>query len=135
LIGKYNWMCDLHLWHMEIDNLTICFCILCVYVCCWCKYNTTVKSWIAPGWSQQTCKMPMGASNRRHTSNMLCLLLVPQWHHPVIKSVMGYVKACLEFLCNGRRVTLSASPISATISLAGNQISDSHLYSVSQINF
>jgi hypothetical protein len=24
---------------MEIDNLTICFCMLCVYVCCLCRYN------------------------------------------------------------------------------------------------
>jgi hypothetical protein len=39
-------------------------------------------------------------------------LLIPQWPQPATKSMMRYVKMRLRFLCNGRFVTLSTSPIS-----------------------
>jgi hypothetical protein len=38
---------------MKIDNLAICFCMLCVYVCYLCRYNMIVKTWLAPECSQQ----------------------------------------------------------------------------------
>jgi hypothetical protein len=53
LISKYNWMCDLHRQRMEIDNLAICFCMLCVYLCSLCRYNAAIKSRLAPGCSRQ----------------------------------------------------------------------------------
>jgi hypothetical protein len=51
----------------------------------------------------------------RHTSNMVCLLLVPQWPQPIIKSVTHGVNVPLGLLYNGRRANLSVSPISAIV--------------------
>jgi hypothetical protein len=64
-------------------------------------------------------------------SNKVCLLLVPQWPQLTIKLSMRYVKAHLTFLCNGRRATLSASPISSIVTPADNQISGARPYSTS----
>jgi hypothetical protein len=76
-----------------------------------------------------------GASNRRRASNGMCLLLVPQWLQPDIKSATRYVKTHLRFLCNGRRMTLSTSPISVIVALASNQIGDAPPYNAPWINF
>jgi hypothetical protein len=76
-----------------------------------------------------------GASNWRRASNGMCLLLVPQWLQPDIKSATRYVKTHLGFLCNGRRMTLSASPISVIVALASNQIGDAPPYNAPWINF
>jgi hypothetical protein len=38
---------------MEIDNLVICFYMLCPYVYCLCRYNAAAKSYITLGCSQQ----------------------------------------------------------------------------------
>jgi hypothetical protein len=73
--------------------------------------------------------MPMvGALNRRHVSNRVRLLLVPQWPQQAIKSMS-------VSLCNGRHATLSVSPISFIVAPADNQIGDMRPYSMSWINF
>jgi hypothetical protein len=73
----------------------------------------------------------MGESNRRCASNMVCLLLVPQWHQSTIKSMTHYLKADIEYLYNGRRTNLSVSPISVTVALSGDQIDDARPYNTS----
>jgi hypothetical protein len=100
---------------MRIDSLAICLCMFCVSVCCLYMYNMVVKSWLAPG-----CMG--GAPNRRCTSNRVYLLLVAQWPRPVFQLVTCGLNEHLRLLCNGRRITFSASPISATVALADNQI-------------
>jgi hypothetical protein len=46
------------------------------------------------------------------------------WLEASTKSATHSLAAHLQFACNGRRVTLSASPISLIVALAGNQIGD-----------
>jgi hypothetical protein len=106
---------------MEIDNLAICFYMLCVYVCYLFRYNATTKSLLAPGCGRQL-GCPCGASNRRRTSYRVRLLLVPQRPQSAIKLATRYVKECLRFLCNGRYTTLSTSPISVIVAPTDNQI-------------
>jgi hypothetical protein len=92
--------------------------MLLMKVQCGCQF-------LASSRMQLATRMPIGvASNRRRVSNRVCLLLVPQWPQSAIKSVIHYVKDCLNFLYNGRCATLSVSPISAIVALADIQISD-----------
>jgi hypothetical protein len=42
-----------------------------------------------------------------------------------------YLKADIEYLCNGRRTNLSVSPISVTVALSDNQIGDARPYNTS----
>jgi hypothetical protein len=95
----------------------LCLCILLMQVQYGCQILTSSRM-------KPATRMPMGVSNRRHTSNMVYLLLVPQWPHPVIQSATRALKACLRLLYNGRCVTLSTSLISVTVVTADNQISD-----------
>jgi hypothetical protein len=68
-------MCDLHL---------AIYMLMYVYV----DYpsNVAAKSWLAPGYSWHPGCLG-GHQNRRHVSNRVRLLVVPQWPQMAIKSV------------------------------------------------
>jgi hypothetical protein len=87
-----------HVWRLIVWSYVF---VCCVFVCFLCWYNTVAKSWLALGYSWQP-GCPWGASNRRHASDRVCLLLVSQWPHPVIQLVTHTLKTRLRLLCNVR---------------------------------
>jgi hypothetical protein len=87
----------------------LCLCMLLIHV----QYGCQILA---------SSRMHGGAPNRRCTSNRVYLLLVAQWPRPVFQLVTCGLNEHLRLLCNGRRITFSASPISATVALADNQI-------------
>jgi hypothetical protein len=94
----------------------VCICMLLMQVKCGCQI-------LASSRMQTGTKVRIRrASNRRHASNRVHPLLVPQWPQLTIKSAMRYVKARIRFVCNGRCATLSVSPISVIMIPTDNQI-------------
>jgi hypothetical protein len=134
---RYN-LCNIWLVNI-IDGLygdwQFGYMFLCVLCLCMLLMQVQCGYQILPSFRMQPAtRMSMeGASNRRHVLNKVCLVLVPQWPHPVIQSVIHALKVHLRLLCNGRHATLSTSPISATVAPASNPIGDVRPESTSRI--